>query len=72
MSLNYSGIFTCKKFERNLASTHTESRLSITQDLTKIKKNPEHPFIDTGKKEKYRKVQQKILKSIVVGAHKIF
>ena len=38
MSLNYSGIFTGKKFEKKLASAHTESRLSITQDLTKIKK----------------------------------
>ena len=31
-------------------------------------KNPEHPFVDLGKKEMCAKFQQKILNSMVVGA----
>ena len=32
------------------------------------KKNPEHPFVDIGEKEKCATSQQKILNSMVVGA----
>ena len=41
----------------------------ITQDLNKLKKkNPEHICVDIGKQGKCGKCQQKILKSMVVGA----
>ena len=36
----------------------TETRLSITQDLNKIKKNLTHPFADIGKTETCGKFQQ--------------
>ena len=35
------------KIKKDLVSTHSEKpSLSTTQDLDKIKKNPEHPFAD--------------------------
>ena len=35
------------KIKKDLVSTHSlKPGLSITQDLDKIKKNPEHPFVD--------------------------
>ena len=38
------------KIKKDLVSTHSQKPgLSITQDLDKIKKNPEHPFVDIGK-----------------------
>ena len=36
------------------------------------KRNPEHPFVDVGKKETCVKFQQKILNSMVVGARQSF
>ena len=38
----------------------------------KIKKNPEHPFVDIGKQETCAEFQQKILKSRVLGARQTF
>ena len=32
--------------------------LQITQDLNKVKKNPEHPFVDIGNQESCAKFQQ--------------
>ena len=55
------------KIKKGLVSTQ-----SITQDLNKIKKNPEHPFVDIGKTEKCATFQQKILNSMVVGARHSF
>ena len=46
--------------------------LSLTQDLKKKKKNPEHPFVDTVKSETGAKYQQIILNSVVVGAYYSF
>ena len=46
--------------------------LQITQDLNKIKKNPEYPFADIGKYETFTKLQQKILNSMIVGARQSF
>ena len=46
--------------------------LVITQDLSKIKKNPEHPFEDVVTKETCAKVQLKRLNSRVVGARQKF
>ena len=40
--------------------------MQITQDLNKIQKNPDHPFVGIGK------FQQKILISMVVGARQSF
>ena len=38
------------KIKKDLVSTHSQKPgLSITQDLDKIKKHPEHPFVDIGK-----------------------
>ena len=42
------------------------------QDLNKIKKSPEHPFIDVGKLEICAKFQQKWLNSMVVEARQSF
>ena len=40
------------KIKKDLVSTHSQKPgLSITQDLNKILKNPEHPFVDIGKTE---------------------
>ena len=46
--------------------------MQITKDLMKIKKNPEHPFVDIGKQETCAEFQQKILKSRVLGARQTF
>ena len=46
--------------------------MQTTQDLNKIRKNPEHPFADIGKLENCAKFQQKILNSAVVGARQSF
>ena len=46
--------------------------MEITQDLNKIKKNPEHAFVDIGKKETFAKFQQRTLNSMVVGARQSF
>ena len=38
------------KIEKNLVSTHSpKPGSSITEDLNKIKKNPEHLFVDNSK-----------------------
>ena len=42
--------------------------LQITQDLKKVKKNPEHLFVDIGQQETCSKFQPKILNPMVVGA----
>ena len=61
------------KIKKDLVSTHSQKPdLSITQDLNKIKKNPEHPFVDIGKKKTCIQFQQKILNSVVVGACKSY
>ena len=44
----------------------------ITQFLNKILKNPEHPFVDSGKQEMCIKFQQKLLKSTVIGTLQSF
>ena len=44
----------------------------MTQDLNKMKKNPEHPFVDIGKYETRAKFQQKILNSMLEGACQSF
>ena len=50
------------KIKKDLVSTHSLfTFLLITQDLNKIKKNPEHPFVDIVKYETCAKIQQKIL-----------
>ena len=46
--------------------------LQITQDLKKIKKNPEHTFVDIGEQETCARFQQKLLNSMVVGARQSF
>ena len=46
--------------------------MQITQDLSKIKKNPEHPFVEIGKKERCAKFHQKLLASMVVGVRQSF
>ena len=46
--------------------------LLITQDLNKIKKNPEHPFVDIVKLETCEKFQQEILNFVAVGASQSF
>ena len=46
--------------------------LSITQDLSRIKKNPTRPFVDIGKQETQAKFQQKILNCKVVEACQSF
>ena len=57
------------KIKKDLVSTHSQKPgLSITQDLNKMKENPEHPFVDIGETETCTKVQQKTLNSMVVGA----
>ena len=35
-------------------------------------KNPEHPFVDSGKQERCAKFQHKILNSMVAGARQNF
>ena len=57
------------KLKKDLVSTHAQKpRLSITQDLNKIKKNPEHPFVDLGNQERCTKFQQNLLNSMLVGS----
>ena len=46
--------------------------LLIALDLNKIKKNPEHPFVDIVKWETCANIPQKILNSMVVGARQSF
>ena len=61
----FSGIFfilfrslVIRQNEKDLVSTHSQkSGLSITQDLNKIKKNPEHPFENIVKSETCAKFQ---------------
>ena len=61
------------KIKKDLVSTLLQKPgLSITQDLNKIKKNSEHPFVDIGKQETCAKFQQEILNSMVVGARQNF
>ena len=56
-----------------MVSTHSFfTFLLITQDLNKIKKNPEHPFLDIIKQKTCAKFQQKMLNSTVVGACQSF
>ena len=58
--------------KKDLVSTHSQKPgLSITQDLNKIKKIP-HSFADIGKTKMCAKFQQKMLNSMVVGAHQSF
>ena len=62
---------------KNIWLLHTQSNqfftlLLITQDLNKIKKNPEHPFADIVKYKTYKKFQQNILSFIVAGARQSF
>ena len=61
------------KIKKDLVSTYSFFTLSvITQDLNKIKKNPTNPFVDITKQKTCAKFQQKILKSMVVGARQSF
>ena len=61
------------KSKQDLVSTNPHKpSLSITQDLDKIKKIPEHPFVDIDKTETYTKFQQKILNYMAVGARESF
>ena len=46
--------------------------LQITQDLNKIKKNPEHPFADKVSGKRGQNFSKTTLNSMVVGAHKSF
>ena len=67
------GLELFAKIKKGLVSTHSQkSGLSITQDLNKVKENPEQPFVDIGKKETCAKFQQNILNSMVVGARQSF
>ena len=61
------------KIKKYLVSTHSEKPgLLITQDLNKIKKNPEHLFVDVRKTEACAKFQEKLLDSMVVRACQSF
>ena len=63
------------KIKKDLVSTHSQKPgLSITQDLSKIKKkkNPKHAFVVIGKTETCAKFHQKILNAMVVGARQSF
>ena len=40
--------------------------------INKVKKNPEHPFVEIVRWETYAKFQQKILNFMMVGARQIF
>ena len=61
------------KSKKDLVSTNPHKpSLSITQDLDKIKKIPEHPFVDIDKTETCTKFQQKILNYMAVGARESF
>ena len=44
----------------------------MAQNLSKIKENHEHPFVDLGELEKCANFYQKLLNSMVVGAHQSF
>ena len=51
------GLFT--KIKKGLVSTHSQKPfLLITQDLNKIKKNPEHPLVDIVKDTHREKAPQ--------------
>ena len=76
ISTNWCSWFFCILFRswvinKNVKNECVETRffwfLQITQDLNKIKKNPEHPFIDI-----CAKFQQKIFNSMIVGARQHF
>ena len=57
------------KIKKDLVSTHSFGWfLLITQDLSKIKKNLEHDFVDIVKQKTCVKFQQKVLNFAVVGA----
>ena len=61
------------KIKKDLVSTHSQKPgLSVTHDLNKIKKIPEHPFVDIGKTETCAKFQQKILNFMTVGVRQSF
>ena len=61
------------KIKKDLVFTHSFFiLLLITQDLHKIEKNPVHRFVDITKKKTCTKFQQKILKSMIVGARQCF
>ena len=61
------------KIKKDLISTHSFFTFSlITQDLNKIKKTPEHHFLDITKKKIFAKFQQKILNFMVVGVRQSF
>ena len=54
-------------------SAHSFFTLSlITQDLSKIKKNPTHHFVDITNYKTCAKFHQNLLNSVVVGARQSF
>ena len=61
------------KIKKDLVSTNSILiLLLITQDLNKIKKYPEHPFVDIINYKTCTKFQQKILNPVVVRARQSF
>ena len=61
------------KMKKYLVSTNSQkSRLSITQDLNKMKKIPHTHLVDIHKTKACATFQQKILNTTVVGAHQSF
>ena len=61
------------KIKKDLVSIHSFfTLLLITQDLSKIKKVPQNPFVDITKQKTCAKFQQKILNCMVVRAHHSF
>ena len=68
----FRSLVICKKLKRPGFYTLAFYILLITQDLNKNKKNPEHPFVDIIKWKTCSKFQQKVLNSMVVGAHQSF
>ena len=69
-----SGFFLFRfwSINKNVKNDHVEARLFLifanNSRSKQNKKNPEHPFVGTGKQETCAKFQKKILNSRVVGA----
>ena len=61
----------CKNLETPVFAQSFFTFLLIIQVLNKIKKKPQHIFVDI-KKETFAKFQQKILNSVTVGARQSF
>ena len=72
-SLLYLDLELFVKIKKYLVSTHSFfTLLLITQDLNKIKKNPEQAFVDIVKQETCAKFKQKLLNFEAVGARQSF